>query len=280
MKGVPPIRWILLFPFSFLPAADSETISDEKPLYIIDSGNWREHAQHLTEGSKAMLEKLGADGFALHVYPTKRSHSAPDWFYANTRKNAVNARLVADGLEILERGSELPPPAGVMVELGGQSEEMQASFDSMVFALALAVFLVYLVMASQFESLIHPFVILFTIPLALVGGFWLIWLLGYELSVAVAVGFIALAGVAAEFGVIMLIYLDSALKRYREDNRLNSEQDLKRAIEEGACPVQSTYGVDRGQGLSHFGGQVRSVVAVSVAQSDRFHGCGAGSLAG
>jgi Cu(I)/Ag(I) efflux system membrane protein CusA/SilA len=54
------------------------------------------------------------------------------------------------------------------------------------------------------------------------------------LSVAVAVGFIALAGVAAEFGVIMLIYLDSALKRYREDGRLNSEAELKQAIEEGA----------------------------------------------
>ena len=66
------------------------------------------------------------------------------------------------------------------------------------------------------------------------GGFWLVWALGYDLSVAVAVGFIALAGVAAEFGVVMLIYLDNALKRYREEGRLRSVPDLKAAIMEGA----------------------------------------------
>jgi Cu(I)/Ag(I) efflux system membrane protein CusA/SilA len=73
-----------------------------------------------------------------------------------------------------------------------------------------------------------------SLPFALVGGFWFIWLLGYELSVAVAVGFIALAGVAAEFGVVMLIYLDNAINNYRDENRLNTVDDLKMAIEEGA----------------------------------------------
>jgi Cu(I)/Ag(I) efflux system membrane protein CusA/SilA len=73
-----------------------------------------------------------------------------------------------------------------------------------------------------------------SLPFALVGGFWFIWALGYDLSVAVAVGFIALAGVAAEFGVVMLIYLDNALKRYREEGRLRSVPDLKAAIMEGA----------------------------------------------
>ncbi len=73
-----------------------------------------------------------------------------------------------------------------------------------------------------------------SLPFALVGGFWLIYLLGYNLSVAVAVGFIALAGVAAEFGVIMLVYLDNALKEHRENARLNDIHDLKAAIMEGA----------------------------------------------
>ena len=73
-----------------------------------------------------------------------------------------------------------------------------------------------------------------SLPFALAGGFWFIWLLDYQLSVAVAVGFIALAGVSAEFGVVMLIYLDNALKRFREEGHLDSERQLRMAIEEGA----------------------------------------------
>jgi len=68
------------------------------------------------------------------------------------------------------------------------------------------------------------------VPLSLVGGLWLIYFLGYELSVAVAVGFIALAGVAAEFGVVMMVYLDEAVKRHRPTTR----QELRTAVIEGA----------------------------------------------
>jgi len=73
-----------------------------------------------------------------------------------------------------------------------------------------------------------------SLPFALVGGFWLIAALGHDRSVAVAVGFIALAGVAAELGVVMLIYLDNTLKRYAAEGRLSSAADLKAAIIEGA----------------------------------------------
>ena len=73
-----------------------------------------------------------------------------------------------------------------------------------------------------------------TLPFALVGGFWLLLVLGYNLSVAVAVGFIALAGIAAEFGVVMLIYLNNSLDTWREQGRLVTEGDLKAAIMEGA----------------------------------------------
>ena len=73
-----------------------------------------------------------------------------------------------------------------------------------------------------------------SLPFALVGGFWLIAALGHDLSVAVAVGFIALAGVAAELGVVMLIYLDNTLKRYAAEGRLTSLEDLQAAIIEGA----------------------------------------------
>ncbi len=73
-----------------------------------------------------------------------------------------------------------------------------------------------------------------TLPFAVVGGFWLLYLLGYNLSIASAIGFIALAGVAAEFGVIMLIYLDHAIDKRRAAGQFNTETDLIAAIDEGA----------------------------------------------
>jgi Cu(I)/Ag(I) efflux system membrane protein CusA/SilA len=86
----------------------------------------------------------------------------------------------------------------------------------------------------SFHRLGEAVLVMLSLPFAVVGGVWLIWLLGYEFSVAVAVGFIALAGVAAEFGVVMLIYLEQALVRYRAENRLNSVHELELAIVEGA----------------------------------------------
>jgi Cu(I)/Ag(I) efflux system membrane protein CusA/SilA len=96
--------------------------------------------------------------------------------------------------------------------------------------LAIIFLLLYLTFRHAGEALL----VMLSLPFALVGGFWLIYLLGYNLSVAVAVGFIALAGVAAEFGVVMLVYLDNALERPRKEGRLNGIADLKAAIEEGA----------------------------------------------
>jgi len=73
-----------------------------------------------------------------------------------------------------------------------------------------------------------------TLPFALVGGFWLIYLLGHHVSVASGVGFIALAGVAAEFGVVMLIYLDDAIRQRQLDGALTTVEDLRNAIADGA----------------------------------------------
>ncbi len=95
-------------------------------------------------------------------------------------------------------------PTGVVASVTGQNEEMQDSFRSMQFALALAVFLVYLVMASQFESLIHPFVILFTIPLALVGAVWALFLTGTTINVIAFIGVIMLAGIVVNNAIVLV----------------------------------------------------------------------------
>jgi HAE1 family hydrophobic/amphiphilic exporter-1 len=98
----------------------------------------------------------------------------------------------------------LSVPAGLSARVAGQSEEMAASFQSLLFALALALFLVYLVMASQFESLLYPFVIFFSIPLAAVGALWALWLTGTTLSVVVFIGFILLAGIVVNNAIVLI----------------------------------------------------------------------------
>jgi HAE1 family hydrophobic/amphiphilic exporter-1 len=97
-----------------------------------------------------------------------------------------------------------PMPAGIDAIVAGQNEEMEDSFRSMQFALALAVFLVYLVMASQFESLIHPFVILFTIPLALVGAVLALFLTGTTVNVVAFIGVIMLAGIVVNNAIVLV----------------------------------------------------------------------------
>lgn len=85
-----------------------------------------------------------------------------------------------------------------------------------------------------FRTVRDAVVIMATLPFALLGGVWLIYLLGYNLSVAVAVGFIALAGVSAEFGVVMVIYLKHALARHMADGHVLTEAEIHQAIHEGA----------------------------------------------
>jgi HAE1 family hydrophobic/amphiphilic exporter-1 len=112
--------------------------------------------------------------------------------------------------------NRIPMPNGITATVSGQSEEMQASFQSMQFALALAIFLVYLVMASQFESLIHPFVILFTIPLALVGAILALFITGTTINIVALIGVIMLAGIVVN-NAIVLVDLINQLRSQGKD---------------------------------------------------------------
>jgi HAE1 family hydrophobic/amphiphilic exporter-1 len=103
-------------------------------------------------------------------------------------------------------------PYGLNMQITGQSEEMQQSFQSLLFALVLAVFLVYLVMASQFESLLHPFVILLSIPLAAIGVALALWFTDTRISVMVFIGLIMLAGIVVN-NAIVLVDLINQLRR-------------------------------------------------------------------
>ena len=100
--------------------------------------------------------------------------------------------------------AESPLGPGVRLHVGGQGEELAASLNSLLFAFGLAIFLVYLVMASQFESLLHPFVILFTIPLAIVGAVLALKVTGSSISVVVFIGLILLVGIVVKNAIILI----------------------------------------------------------------------------
>jgi HAE1 family hydrophobic/amphiphilic exporter-1 len=119
---------------------------------------------------------------------------------ANVAYGDLGAAAATVG-RILDR---IPMPSGVNAAVSGQSEEMQESFTSMQFAFALAIFLVYLVMASQFESLIHPFVILFTIPLALVGAVLALFVTGTTINIVAFIGVIMLAGIVVNNAIVLV----------------------------------------------------------------------------
>lgn len=109
---------------------------------------------------------------------------------------------------IVEALDEIRWPYGFSYALSGQKEEMNTSINSLILALSLALFLVYVVMASQFESLIHPFVIMFTIPLALIGVVGVLWLLSVPLSVVVFLGLIMLAGIVVNNAIVLVDYIN------------------------------------------------------------------------
>lgn len=130
------------------------------------------------------------------------------------RADQVRVAIVSANLRDIDLGSavqevqkivaENPLGAGVGMHIGGQGEELAESVTSLLFAFGLAVFLVYLVMASQFESLLHPFVILFTIPLALVGAVAALFLTNSPVSVVVFIGLILLVGLVTKNAIILI----------------------------------------------------------------------------
>ncbi len=105
---------------------------------------------------------------------------------------------------ITERVAGLGLPQGVSTRFGGQRAEMERSFASLALAIGLAIFLVYFVMASQFESLLHPFLILFTIPLGAIGVIWALLLTGSNLSVIVLIGVVMLAGIVVKNAIVLV----------------------------------------------------------------------------
>ncbi len=134
--------------------------------------------------------------------------------------------------------SQVKFPSGYYVTWSGQFENMERAIEKMKVVIPVTLLTIFLLLYLNFRRITETLIVMLSVPFALVGGVWLMWLLGYNLSVAVAVGFIALAGVAAETGVIMLIYLDHAWEAVKTKGRAAGREpgvaDLYEAVMEGA----------------------------------------------
>ena len=162
----------------------------------------------------------------------KSENARPNgWIYVDIRGRDLGS-YVDEARKAVETQVQLP--AGYSVAWSGQFEYLERASKRLRVVVPFTLAIIFLLLYLAFRNVGEAALIMTTLPLALVGGFWLIYLLGHHLSIASAVGFIALAGVAAEFGVVMLIYLDHAVKRRIADGRLKTVDDLEDAIVEGA----------------------------------------------
>jgi Cu(I)/Ag(I) efflux system membrane protein CusA/SilA len=157
------------------------------------------------------------------------------YIYVDIRDRDLGG-YVADARQTVQASIQFPP--GYYVVWSGQYEYLERATARLKIVVPVTLIIIFLLLYLNFRSLTETAIVMLSLPFALVGGLWMMWWLGFNLSVAVAVGFIALAGVAAETGVVMLIYLNQALaeiKTRRELSRLPlTLADLHEAIMEGA----------------------------------------------
>ena len=157
------------------------------------------------------------------------------YIYVDIRDRDIGG-YVADARKAVNEQVRFPP--GYYATWSGQFEAMERAIEKMKIVVPVTLLIIFLLLYLNFKRLTETLIVMLSVPFALVGGVWLMWILSYNMSVAVAVGFIALAGVAAETGVVMLIYLDHAWEdtkaKCRASGATPNATDLYEAVMEGA----------------------------------------------
>jgi Cu(I)/Ag(I) efflux system membrane protein CusA/SilA len=184
------------------------------------------------------------------------------WLYVDLRGIDVGSYIVKAKKAISDR-LKLPP--GYNYIWSGQFEYMEQARQRLQIIIPITLAVIFFILYVNTASLAKVFIVLLAVPFSLVGAVWLLYLLGYHLSLAVVVGLIALAGLDAETGVVMLLYLDLAYHRHQGEGRLNSYQDLEDAVMEGA--------------VQRLRPKLMTVLAILMGLLPLMHGHGAGSEA-
>ncbi len=153
------------------------------------------------------------------------------WLYVDLKDIDVGS-YVKRAKRVVDTTVEFPP--GYSIVWSGQYEYMQRAQKRLQLVVPVTLLIIFLLLYFNFKNITESLIIMLSLPFALVGGVWLMWMSGYNMSVAVGVGFIALAGVAAETGVVMLLYIDNAYKDRIRRGKMNSRKDLHGAVVHGA----------------------------------------------
>ncbi len=172
---------------------------------------------------------------------------------------------VRDAQQAVQEQVKFPP--GYYVTWSGQFEYMERAKEKLKIVVPLTLVIIFLLLYLNFRRVTESLIVMLSVPFALVGGVWLMWLLNYNMSVAAAVGFIALAGVAAETGVVMLIYLDHALRDLRK----------KRAAEGGQLGISDLYDAVMEGAVERVRPKMMTVVAITAGLLPIMWGTGTGS---
>lgn len=163
----------------------------------------------------------------------KSENARPNvWVYVDIQDRDLGG-FVKDAKAILDK--ELRLPAGYSVAWSGQFEYFERAAKRLSYVVPMTLGIIFILLFLSFKRMTPALLILGSLPFALVGAVWFLYFLGHHFSIASGVGMIALSGLAAEFGIIMLVYLDDAIERYRAAGKLNNKEDLYTALIEGAA---------------------------------------------
>ncbi len=158
--------------------------------------------------------------------------------YVQSAQRAVNEAIAKKTIQL---------PSGYNIAWSGQYEYMVRAQQRLMMVVPITLLMIVLIIYLNTRSFVETLIILLSVPLALVGSFWMLYLYGYNLSVAVWIGLISLAGVSAEMGVVMLLYLDLAYEQWVREEKMRSLADLRDAIYHGAVkrlrPIAMTASV-------------------------------------
>ena len=187
-------------------------------------------------GAHISLDEVADIRIEMGPAMIKSENARPNgWTFVDIRDRDLGS-YVAEAQKLVLDAVDLP--AGYAITWSGQYEYMVRAKERLSIVVPVTLVIIMLLLYFSFGNLIEVLIIMGTLPLALIGGFWLLYVLNYNLSVAVGVGFIALAGVAVEIGVVMLVYLNQAMKDYAQraaaEKRDMNQDDIRHAVINGA----------------------------------------------
>ena len=163
----------------------------------------------------------------------KSENARPNaWVYVDLDAGADLGSYVARARQAVAEQVALPP--GYSIKWSGQFEYLERANRRLQILVPITLAIIFLLLYLHFRNVTETLILMVTLPFAVIGAIWLMVLLNFNMSIAVGVGLIAVAGLAAETGVVMQVYLDEAIHRYRREGRLTTRQQLNRALEEGA----------------------------------------------